>query len=277
VAMPTTKPMPPASRPVANGNGEKKAVRTLGVTSGVQTGPQRIVIYGPGGVGKSKLVSLLSEVGVNPLSVDVDCGTNFLDTKRVQPETWDEMLGFLQNRDLLAPYGAVSVDSGTRAEELATVWTLANVPHEKGHSVSSIEGYGFGKGTTHVFETFLKLLGALDGIVRMGKHAILVCHDCTATVPNPAGEDWIRWEPRLQSPASGKFSIRHRVKEWGDHLLFIGFDQIVDKEGKAKGSGSRTIYPTELPTHWAKSRSLRDTIPYIDGDPELWNKLFNKE
>ena len=29
--------------------------------------------------------------------------------------------------------------------------------------------------------------------------------------PNPAGEDWLRYEPRLQSPNSGKASIRLRV------------------------------------------------------------------
>ena len=34
-------------------------------------------------------------------------------------------------------------------------------------------------------------------------NVILICHDCTATVPNPTGEDWLRYEPRLQSPGSG--------------------------------------------------------------------------
>jgi len=277
MALPATRPMPPPPSRPPTGNGEKKAKRQLTPTTGVQPGPQKTVIFGPGGVGKSSLVACAAKAGVRPLIVDVDFGTNFLDVARVQPETWEEVRAILQDRNLLAPYDMVAVDSGTKAEELATAWTIANVPHEKGHRVSSIEGYGFGKGYTHVFETFLQLLGDLDAVARMGKHVVLVCHDCTATVPNPAGEDWIRWEPRLQSPASGKFSIRHRVKEWCDHLLFVGFDQVVDSEGKAKGSGTRTIYPTELPTHWAKSRLLRNVIPYLDGDATLWNQLFGKE
>lgn len=278
MAMPTTRPMPPpTSKPAGNGSGAQKTVRSMAVTHGIQIGPQKIVIVGAGGVGKSTLVALAAKAGAKPLIVDVEGGTQFLDVARIQPETHEEVRAVLQDRELLAPYGLIALDSGTKAEELVTAWTIANVPHEKGHKVSSIEGYGFGKGYTHVFETFLQLLGDLDAIARTGKHVVIVCHDCTATVPNPAGEDWLRYEPRLQSPASGKFSIRHRVREWCDHMLFIGFDQIVGDDGKAKGSGTRTIYPTELPTHMAKSRSLRDAIPYTDGSPELWNQLFSKE
>lgn len=154
---------------------------------------------------------------------------------------------------------------------------IANVRHEKGHCVKSVEGYGYGKGFTHVYEAFLLVLQDLDAVVRSGKHVICTAHDCTANVPNPSGEDWIRYEPRLQSPNSGKASIRLRVKEWCDHLFYVGYDAAVNEDGKATGVGSRTIYPSELPTHLAKSRTLADPIPYVEGDPELWNQLFAKE
>src|SRR5690606_13160109 len=139
-----------------------------------------------------------------------------------------------------------------------------------------IEGYGFGKGLTHLYETFLQVLGDLDGMIRRNKFVICTAHECTANVPNPAGEDWIRYEPRLQSPASGKNSIRHRVKEWCDHLLFVGYDVAVE-DGKGVGAGTRTIYPCELPICMAKSRDLADPIPYPKGSANLWKKLLNKE
>ncbi len=104
-----------------------------------------------------------------------------------------------------------------------------------------------------------------------------IAHECTANVPNPSGEDWIRYEPRLQSPPSGKGSIRHRVKEWCDHLLFIGFDVHVDSDGKGQGAGTRTIHPVEYPTHWAKSRELAEPIPYYRNDAELWRQLFQRK
>src|SRR5690606_3301613 len=99
--------------------------------------------------------------------------------------------------------------------------------------------------------------------------------DCTANVPNPAGDDFLRYEPRLQSPTSGKASIRHRVKEWCDHLLYIGYDVFV-KDEKAQGCGTRTIYAQEMPTHWAKSRTLSDPVPYPKGDVTIWQHIFGE-
>lgn len=272
------KPLMAPSKPSpANGKATQAPPRALGVSRGMVSHGQKIVLYGPGGVGKTELWSLLEQFGISTLGVDIEGSANFLDVSRVDPapETFDEVRATLHNSELIDQFGAVAVDSLTKLEEFAIADTIVKIPHEKGHKVSSIEGYGFGKGYIHVYETFLQVLGDLDAISRRGIHVICTAHDCTATVPNPAGEDWIRWEPRLQSPPSGKGSIRHRVKEWADHLLFIGFDQIVDKEGKATGCGSRTIYPTELPTHWAKSRLLADPVPYQRYDTALWQQLFN--
>ena len=150
---------------------------------------------------------------------------------------------------------------------------LANIPHEKGHQVKRIEDYGYGKGYQHIYDTFLAMLGDLEAHTRYGRHVILICHDCTATVPNPGGEDWIRYEPRLQSPASGKASIRLRVREWSDHVLFVGYDVDV-RDGVGIGSGTRTIYPSELPSFMAKSRTLADPIPLTKFDLTLWNLLL---
>lgn len=217
----------------------------------------------------------MKQVGIRPLFLDIGSGTGFLDVDRISGiESWDELRAALHDESLWVNFDAVVIDDLTKAEELGNQWTLANVPHEKGHYVTSIEGYGFGKGLTHTYETFLQLLGDLDAHIRNKRQVVCIAHECTATVPHPGGEDFIRYEPRLQSPNSGKNSIRHRVKEWCDHMFFIGFDLIVNKDGKAQGSGTRTIYPAEMPTHWAKSRGLDSPIIYERGSAELWNQLF---
>lgn len=189
--------------------------------------------------------------------------------------TWDELRAVLHDADLWKDFGAVVIDDLTKAEELAAQWVVQNIPHEKpGKVVSSIESYGYGKGFTHLYETFLQLLGDLDAHIRAGRQVVCIAHECTAKVPNPAGDNWIRYEPRLQSPESGKNSIRLRVKEWADHILFVGYDVHVTDEGKGTGAGTRTIYPVELPTHLAKSRDLSEAIPYVKGNAELWQKLL---
>jgi hypothetical protein len=249
------------------------------LTRGRGGGAQKIVMYGPGGVGKTELCSLLERIGILPVFIDPEASSAFLDVARIEPtpETLEEVIEAVHLARGMPEVGAIVVDSLTKVEELADAYTLRTVRHEKGHAVTSIEGYGFGKGFQHVYESFLLFLQALDAAARDGKHILATAHDCTASVPNPAGEDWIRYEPRLQAPKSGKGSIRHRVKEWCDHLFYIGFDTYVTEDGKAQGSGTRTIHPVEMPTHWAKSRKLSDPIPYDRGDATLWKQLFDRE
>ena len=161
-----------------------------------------------------------------------------------------------------------------RHDPSASLSALKTVPTEKDQKAKSVEGYGYGKGYTYVYDMFLPLLAALNVHAKQGRNVIIVCHDCTTNVPNPIGEDWIRYEPRLQSPSSGKSSIRLRCREWADHVLFLGYDMDVNKEGKATGHGSRTIYPQELPSFMAKSRTLVDPLPLTRLDGTLWKLLI---
>lgn len=237
-------------------------------------------MYGPGGVGKSELASNLKAVGIRPLFLDIGSGTGFLDVDRIGPEDglsgWADLRAVLHDESIWRDFGAVVIDDLTTAEKWALDWTLENVPAERAGGnnirVTSIEGYGFGKGYVYLFETFLQLLGDLDAHNRAGRHVVCIAHDDTARVPNPAGQDYIRYEPRLQNSKSG--NVRARVKEWADHLFFIGYD-IFAKDGKATGAGTRTIYPCEMPTHLAKSRSLDTPIVYERGSADLWAKLLN--
>lgn len=247
-------------------------------------GPQghRVGLYGPGGVGKTTLAATAPGPVV---FIDLDDSLPILrpslgslDIRRVGGiARWEDIRDTLHS-DGWDDVRTVVIDSATKAEELALEWTLRNVKHEKeGVVVRRIEDYGFGKGYQHLYETFLPLLNDLDRHVRAGRNVVLIMHDCTATVPNPKGEDYIRWEPRLQNPASGKASIRLRVREWLDHLLYVGYDVECAKQHnrKAQGHGSRTIWPREMPWCMAKSRTLADPVELVQFDTTPWNKLLN--
>lgn len=267
--MPPTLSKPPTPPAAQN-------TRTFKLGQVAASGGHRIVLYGPGGIGKTSLGC----IAPGPVAfIDADESLARLreqiDTlPQVAPVTdWQSLRATLQSEGW-GDTKTIVLDSITRIEEWCIDYVIETVPHEKGNKVKikSIEDYGWGKGYKHVFETFILLLGDLDRICRSGKNVILVAHDCTNSVPNPSGDDWLRYEPRLQSPDSGKNSIRLRVKEWADHVLFLGYDVEVI-EGVGKGSSTRTLHTYELPHCMAKSRTVQEMIVINQGDSP-WERIL---
>lgn len=242
---------------------------------------QRILAYGPGGVGKSTLASMIDGV----LFFDLD-GTvsainnaraemNLPPIRRVNPAhvyNWKTLRQALHTPALFEGVKAIVIDSAKPLQEWALAYTLETVRHEKGHAVSSIEDYGYGKGWQFVYDTFVPLLGDLDIHAQAGRHVIIISHAVTDTAPNPFGEDYQRYEPDLNKPPKvGR--IRDRVIAWADHVLFATFDVFVNEKGKGTGGSTRTIYPMPMASHIAKTRSLRDNVPYDEGSDVLWQLM----
>ena len=269
MAPPKAPPPPPRSAATVP---QQTDPSRFAITSGRIASPQRIVLYGTGGIGKTSLAALAP----NPVFLDLEHGTEELDVQRIQLDGWDDLRACLQS-DKLEGFSTVVIDGGTKAQELAEAHTIATVPHEKGHRINRIEDYGFGKGLSHVYETYLLLLQDLDTQVRRGRNVILIAHDCISEFPNPSGDNFIRYEPHLQAPKSGKASIRNRVIQWASHVLFVGYDVAATREGKGVGSGTRTIHTCEMPTHVAKTRggdSVPATMPFVQGDGAIWDLVL---
>lgn len=251
---------------------QAKTPATYRISSGPLARAQRVVLYGPGGVGKTTLAS----IAPTPLLLDIEGGSARLDVSRVDGlNSWEHLRGALQDAALTEPFSTIVIDSLTRAEELALAWTLANVPHEKGQLVRRVEDYGFGKGYQHLFDTFLLILSDVDRLIERGKNVVLVCHECVNDAPNPSGEDFMRYEPRLQAPKSGKASIRDRVFEWADWVGYVSYD-VLSEDGKARGNGTRTVYFDARPTWRAKGRgNSKKVIPWNDrANSEVWTCLL---
>jgi hypothetical protein len=273
-------PPPAAARPqpsAAPYSAAPSQSKAFGITSGRINGAQRVVVYGPGGVGKSELCSLAPR----PVFIDLENGSRAFDVARIEGiDTLNDVRAVLAGRDLDV-FGTVVIDTGTKLEELALAHVVATVPHEKpGVKITGIESYGFGKGYRHLYDAFSLVLQDCDRLVRNGKHVVLVAHSCTNEAPNPSGDNWLRYEPRLQHPKKEN-SIRDRVFGWADHVLFVGYDVAVSREGKGIGAGSRTIYTQELPSHVAKTRGAADaahdipaSLPYPKGDSTIWNLIL---
>lgn len=278
MASPAATPAPAAAVAPAKTN-------QFSIQKGKSIGPQKVLLYGSGGTGKTSLCEHLHDAGITPLFLDIERGSGHLDVARIPGDgdadlTFQDVLNILRDQSIWTDFNAVVIDSVTKLEELIKAHVIKTVPHEKNDKkISRIEDYGFGKGLTHIYDAFVLFLQELESHVRAGRHVVLVAHECISTVPNPMGEDFIRYEPRLQSPPSGKASVRHLLKEWVGHVFFIGYDVKVSSDSnKGIGAGTRSIYTQEMPTHWAKSRTVKDErVDYPEGDAKIWKLMLGKE
>ena len=269
----------PSNAPRRIGDAPAGGTAAFTVTRGRTGGAQRVLIYGAAGIGKSSLAALAPD----PIVLDTQDETRQLDVARVPTErlaTWDDLRAAVRSHELWRPFKTVVIDNLTRAQQMAAQWCVRNIPDEKGRPVDTLEGYGYGKGSVIHADTFRLLLQDLDVVMRAGKHVVLVAHETTESVPNPRGEDYLRYEPDLYKSASGKTTsnIRNAVIQWADHVVAIYYDVAVDRgDNKAKGGGTRTIYTVELPTHVAKTRPPEGVEPrpieYVKNDPTIWRLL----
>lgn len=275
---PPPPPPPPSTQRPQSPRATIPPIVELSLSSGPVTGADRVVIYGTGKIGKTTLAAYLPA----PLFLDLEMGTRKLNVARDVPVTWDELRGKLAGIAKSPPDGlrSIVIDSCTKGEELATEYLIQNKKAARSIGadvyVDSIEAYGWGKGFTYLYEQFCGLLADLDRIIDRGLNVCLIAHDVSRTVPNPSGEDFLRWEPLLHAgDKKGRADIRALVKNWAEHVVYVGYDVHVKQgEGKGVGSGTRTLYTYELPTHIAGSRTKQLDMAFDLQDPgALWREL----
>lgn len=245
----TTRPLPP--RPPAAPPTSGLILHRVGPPQG-----RRIVLYGPGGIGKTSLA--LAAPG--PLVVfDLDASLSMLqpagDVQVAEAADWTHMLAAI-NGPGWDSVQTIAIDTATCAQEWCEQWVYKNVKGDKGIVCARMEDYGFGKGYRHTYDAFCTMLGALENHTRLGRNVILVCHEALFKVTNPEGEDYSRHEPKLQDAGDGgKSSIKLRVRDWADTVACMLEDVTVDgKTGKAKGCGTRSLYCGAAPYYVAKHR-----------------------
>lgn len=293
-----TKPAPRSTRPKAPTapsappvpSKRERARKTFTVKPWTGSGQgEKIVGYGSSGVGKTTLFSMMPDprfIGVD------DGGRKIRDPRTGKPiqhvagvESFEDTRDALHQVDLFPKGSSCIIDTLTVLETLAEPYMFEHIKHEKGGTVTSIEGYGYGKGYTHLFETMRLILQDLDNLVRRGVHIGLICQNAAIKRANPGGVDFLQDGPKLSHPASEKNSIRLHVCEWADHVVRIGYyDVQVEAEkgarvGKIKGHTTRAVFVMPELHYFAKTRTLTDPVIAFSepNDDSLWRLLFSEQ
>ena len=220
------------------------------ITRGVQTSPQKVVLYGPEGIGKSTFGAQFPA----PLFLDVEAGTKHIDVARIDPPpiSWTSLLETVREflRERPAEFATLVLDTADWAEQMCVRHVCDNA-QKKG-----IEDFGYGKGYVYVAEAFGELLNLLGDVVAAGYNVVILAHAKMRKFEQPDEMGaYDRWEMKLSR------NVAPLVKEWADMVLFANYKTMVITTGKgdnlkakAQGQGKRVLYTTHHSCWDAKNR-----------------------
>ena len=184
------------------------------ISSGKVIRPQKVVIYGSEGIGKSTLAAQFP----NPLFIDTEGGTAQLDVRRIEkPQSFEELISIV-NEVAADPTlcKTLILDTADWAEQLC-ITGICNKYKKPG-----IEDFGYGKGYTYLAEEYSRLLGAFDAVISAGMHVVITAHAKMRKFEQPDEMGaYDRWEMKLSK------QVAPLLKEWCDLLLFCNYRTFV--------------------------------------------------
>ena len=216
----------------------------LNISRGIVARPQKVVIYGPEGIGKTTLASKMPD----PLFIDTEGGSAHLDVRRIhKPENWEDLISVIKEVAATPDIcKSLVLDTADWAEQMAIDHIL------KKYNQPSIEAFGYGKGYTYIGEEFARLLSALDSVIASGKNVVVTAHAKMRKFEQPDEMGaYDRWEMKLTRQSAPL------LKEWCDLLLFCNYETFVvnseNNTAKVQG-GKRVMYTSHHPCWDAKNR-----------------------
>lgn len=235
------------------------------ITRGKIASAQKVVVYGPEGIGKSTFAARFPD----PLFIDTEGSTKNMDVARMdKPTSWTMLknqIAYVKANPNVCK--TLVIDTIDWAEQLC----LSDICAAYGKK--GIEDFGYGNGYVYEKEEFGRFLNSLEELIDRGVNVVLTAHAQLRkfSQPDEFGE-YDRWELKLGKKTGSQISPL--VKEWADILLFANYKTVAvqaDKEGnkfKAQG-GERVMHTTHHPCWDAKNRhSLPDILPFDYGQIE---------
>lgn len=228
------------------------------ISSGINCGAQKVVLYGPEGIGKSTFAAQFPD----PLFIDTEGSTRQMNVRRLpMPSSWTILMQMItevaQNPDVCK---TLVIDTIDWAERLCIEHVC------KAADKKSIENFGYGKGYVLVKEEFGRMLNRLSDVVEHGVNVLLTAHCILRKFERPDESGaYDRWELKLGNKTGSQISAL--VKEWSDMLLFANYKETIIESGDTKRKkaygGERVLYTQHHPAWDAKNRhGLKPELPF---------------
>ena len=215
---------------------------------------QKVVIYGPEGIGKTSFAACFPD----PLFIDTEGGTKHIDVARLPaPTSWTMLLEQVQEvkKENTSVCKTLVLDTADWAEQLC----IKHICDK--YKKSGIEDFGYGKGYIYLKEEFGRLLNLLEDVIERGVNVAVTAHAKMRKFEQPDEMGaYDRWEMKLDK------NVAPLIKEWADMVLFANYKVYTVKDeqtqrSKAQG-GKRVLYASHHPCWDAKNRhGLPDEMP----------------
>lgn len=213
------------------------------VISGKIAKAQKVVIYGPEGIGKSTLASQFPKA----IFIDVEESTNNMQVDRLEkPTSWQTLNNQIDwVKTQIGTYQTVIIDTADWAEVLCKEKVMAD------NKWTAIDSLNYGTKYVALATEWGKLLNKLSEVANNGINVVLTAHAAMKKfeLPEEMGA-YDRWELKLEKRSAAI------TKEWADLILFCNYKTIViqvDKKSKAQGQ-ERVMHTTHNAVWDAKNR-----------------------
>lgn len=227
------------------------------ITKGKRARAQKVVVYGPEGIGKSTFAAQFPE----PLFIDTEGSTDNMDVSRLDKPSSYTMLkneiAWVKANPTVCK--TLVIDTIDWAESLVIADVCAQ------HGKKGIEDFGWGNGYTYTKEEMGRLLNQLGELVDLGINVVLTAHAQMRKFEQPDEMgSYDRWELKLGKKTSSQTAPL--VKEWADMVLFANYKTVVmtaDNGKKKATGGQRVLYTQHHPAWDAKNRhGLPEEMPF---------------
>lgn len=224
----------------------------MNINTGAVLKPQKVVIYGVEGIGKTTFTAQFP----NPLFSDVEDSSLHMDVARFdKPTSWTMLLQQVDFVKQNRPCSTYIIDSIDWAEKLCKQHLIA-----QGKWTDSTNDYG--AKYIALEKEFGELLNKLSEVIDVGINVVLTAHAWLRKKEEPDEMGaYDRYELKLEKKTGPL------AKEWADMVLFANYKTTILTDEKTKSKkgvgGQRMMFTTHRPAWDAKNRAgLADELPF---------------
>ena len=280
------RPTPAGTQAIDKGKQQPKpagaAPMAFAPNVGLREEAEKVVIYGPGGVGKTSILAAIPDVVMICMEATPRLTVPRFDAEKA-PRTLQQFLAIV--RWLKAgdhQFKALAIDSADELEKLifAAVVNRSNERKEEASGEGAAEniehvGKGYKKGYVAATARWNEVLAELEQLrVARNMRIVLSAHDVTTKKANPMGEDFDQYHIALSQDAG-----RPLLVHWADAVLFYNYvsqTARAGKRGRTKGVGGRIrgLWTTNSDAAYAKNRyDMPDHMNITGSGEAAWSAI----